>query len=279
MARIKKTFLKQLNYPRFHSEELRVALGMKNGGTKENKTALQTVQYDEGIAGATSYNNPEHSSFGEVNEPNMYPNSKITDYFHMAEFSLTKSARSADIVNLKVGVLTTYLNYEADYTPTEEGTAETVADILNILTESTDRQAYINYNGNKLDGDIKGLGTNVLDLTTNQNIEGVNIDIDKYYDALQYYTIGNKIRAKSFITWKYITDKRPARFVFDRLPSNVRRVNEYCSVIHNYIVPDSLEERQIGIDSDFTDINHVALNVIHRCLEWNATSKFYSEAV
>ncbi len=109
-------------------------------------------------------------------------------------------------------------------------------------------------------------------LTTDQKIETIaGFDIEKFYDAKQYYTLGGKLKAVApRVIWKNVN----RNFVTSiKLPmtvrSKVKRANPYtlCGVI--VFVPDNNSPQQHGNSGFYSDINHITCSLTARYLEWN----------
>jgi hypothetical protein len=269
LAIARPAYLADKVYPLPHNKINSFDLSAYTGS--RNCTLYPLVSYDEARIPANINTHPEHASFAEYDSPNCAPDSKINRNHTTLELSLTKHCWNIDKVEaLKVYVVPVMLSFKDNYTAIDELTSVEVQDVLEMQTEATDRQGYPIWSGTKLNGDLATLGIDVVGLTTNQTIEMVAFDMDLYYDALQYYTIGPKL-AKSTGNVKALTVKRghPTRMKI-HIPSKAKRMNEYTFFGVIIYVPTGGNVRQYSQSGDFTDTDdHVICKVTHRFLEWN----------
>ncbi len=124
-------------YPRPHNFHLDWMMNVYDA----TATSIPLLMYDEGLGAPSSYNaHPEHASFAETNEPNVYPESRVNKLFAKLEFMLTHIAVSTDeLTHVKVGVIPYYLAFKEDYDANDEKSTETISTILELDKETTDR--------------------------------------------------------------------------------------------------------------------------------------------
>jgi hypothetical protein len=258
-------------YPNVHVKELKFQLFADSSQTGYGGTIIPIIAQDEGLGDPNSkYTNPESASFSETNEANCYPDSRVNYAKLNLEMKLSKGAVETDKARvLKVLVAPIYTSFLENLTAKDEVSTEEVEDILELQHETTDRQTYPLFNGNKLNGDHVDLGTNQAGLTTNTNIEGVTFDVNKLYDCLQFYTNGKKVK-KSIgkLKWMYLSRDKILRMSF-RIKSKTKAINPYTFfglLIH---VPAENSRNQLTLGGDLTAIAHVDVRAAYRYNEWN----------
>lgn len=268
-------FVKQKIYPRVHTNELKFHLAADSTSLK-NTAAIQVLHQDEGLGDPNSiYTNPESSSFAEYQGTNCFPDSRVNYARLSMEFKLSLGAVETDKVRvMKIAVIPYMLSFLENYTAKDEVSADEVEDVLEMQHETTDRQGYPLYNGTKLDGNNKELGSAHPGLTTNTLIEGITLDINKLYDCLQYYTIGGKVR-KSIgkIKWLYVSRDKILR-VNVRARSKSKRMNPYTAfgaIVH---LPLESESNSLQMNGELTNINHLNVTAKYRYNEWNPNFNF-----
>jgi len=232
------------------------------------------IMYDEGLGAPSGYKaNTENAAFVDANEPNCFPESKIDNIFCRLEMSLAKKALTDNITGLKMAFMPIMLAFKEDYTPADELTGVKIQDILEMTTESTDRQGYPLWNtvdfGQKFTGSDL-LAANVPALTATQRMESIAFDLQLFYDALQYYTISDKLRAcVGGMKWVTLTRNRPIR-TFD---INIKRKNKYMNPHNFYGLMIGCEvgdtHRQIATAADVTTGAHAYSSIITKYFEWH----------
>lgn len=257
-------------YPNVHVQELKFQLSANVSG--KQGTIIPIINQDEGLGDPNSkYTNPASSSFAETNMPNCYPDSRVNFARANLEFSLDKACYETDKIEVvKALVVPIYTSFLENLTAKDEKSTDEVEDILELQHETDDRQTYPLWNGTKLSGTSLDTGTGTgQGLTTNGNIEGVEFDVDKLYDALQYYTNSGKVR-KSIgkIRWINISRRRNFRMSF-RIKSKTKAINPYTFFGVLVWIPDENEVNQLFVTGDTTAINHVIVKCATRFNEWN----------
>ena len=227
---------------------------------------------------STYYANPQHASFAKDTQGGCYPESKVYSVSAKLQLSMTKAANAADSARaLKVNIIPVYTAFLEDLTPKDDLSTETVESLLELTHETTDRQTYPIYNGVKLSGEVVEVGDRQQGLTTNTNLEGITLDLQKLYDALSFYT--NKGKLKSCIggimTRTIYTahpgGRLPQFNMKIRLPSASKAINPYTFFGFIIYIPEPEAESQYGVGSDYTAVDHrdvlykLFLSLFHRC--------------
>jgi hypothetical protein len=236
-------------------------------------TIIPAVHHDEAMLASGKNTHPEHASFAETTASNCCAESKVFKIMASMRISLTKSAITTDgIEALRIGFMSIHGAFE-DFDANDELTSVTTGDILELTKETTDRQTYPIYDGTDLTDKYTNsahLNTDAMGLTTDTGLENVVFDIDQYYDALHYYTNGDKLKkVQNGLRWITLTKDNPTRVIHFRTSSNVKSINPYTFLGHLVVCPNAGTKYQIPIDADVTNVNHVSVEYRCRYLEWN----------
>lgn len=268
--------VKKKIFPRVHWNELKFVLNADSAGAKHS-TAIHAIMQDEGLGDPnTVYTNPESASFAAYQGPNCFPDSRVNSARINLEIGVAKQLYSTDgQETLKIAVIPYHTAFLESLTAKNEVTSEEVEDIIELQHETTDRQTYPLWNGTKLGGDLLEVGSAVPGLTTNTNIEGIDLDISKIYDGLQFYSNGGKLRNTiGKIKWLYISRNRMLRLQI-RANSKTKAMNPYTSfgcIIH---LPREQEFNQNTLTGDLTGgISHVLVKASYRYNEYNENFNF-----
>ncbi len=186
---------------------------LKNLEVSPDFTNWPILFQDEARTPGSYFTNPEHASFAEYASPNCSPDSEVTSIFTEIRFTLTKFATQTDgLTAVRICFLPIMSAFE-DLLAIDELTSVEVQDVLEMTSESTDRQAYalwsavdftVKYSGSST------LGADVPGLTASQLQEDVEFDIDLWYDAINYYTIAGKLRSVTKgLRWITLTQQNP----------------------------------------------------------------------
>ncbi len=134
-------------YPRPHYGRWTWAHGLETG-VANTYTILPIAMYDEGLGTPSAYEaNPEHASFADAGEANCFPDSDV-EYINVTlTYALTKGAlRTDELISVKCMFMPIHCAFLEDYNALDELSGLTTATILEMQTESTDRQGYPLYN-------------------------------------------------------------------------------------------------------------------------------------
>lgn len=270
MITIAVKFQKNKNYPRPHDAGTSWSFSLEG----EDATMHPVVHYDEGLGITNAYEaNPEHANFTQSAGSSCYPESTVDNIFAKLEVSLTKGALETDKLHVvKFAVLRNYTQFE-DQAAVDELTSATIATILELQQESTDRQAFALYTGTKMPEKYTNsslLAAEEEGLTTNQKIESVNFDPYAYYDSIHYYTIAGKMKAcQGGLKWYTLTKNKPFVNIPIHIHNKVKSMKQYAQESVMIYVPNSGSYYQIPIATDTTAINHVDCIFSYRYNEWN----------
>ncbi len=266
-------------YPRPH--DMRHSWANSLESTADNQgTIYPILMYDEGLGNPSAYEaNPENAAFVTTDSPNCYPESRIESVITQFNISMGAIAFDDNIPAIRVGYMPIMMAFKEPYIAIDELTSEEVQDVLELTTESTDRQGYPLWNTiNMAEKFTNGglLGAGVLGLTANQKIEGVAFSIKSYYSMLQYKTNSGMLKkSQGGLKWLTLTPNRPVAKIKIRLRSSVKRMNPYTFFGVFIEVPDVGSSDQYAMEADVTaDALHVYTDVFCRYNEWNQDFDF-----
>ncbi len=143
MVRTQIKMMKTKWYPQPHDMKHAYGHGMETAASNRY-TIYPIVMYDEGL-GTPSANetHPEHAAFAESPNPNCFVDSRVDAIFTTVQFSLTKLAIETDkVTGVKCCFMPIFGAFLEDWTAADELSSETIKTVLEMQTESTDRQAF-----------------------------------------------------------------------------------------------------------------------------------------
>ncbi len=268
-------------YPRPHNSRYSYAHGLETG-LGNNATIIPIAAYDEGLGSPSAYEaNPEHSLFAETDAANCFVDSRVDNIITQITFSLTKAALETDkLPAVKVAFMPIFMSFLEDYTAFDEKSTYTIAQQIEMQTESTDRQGYPLYSGaaNKMVEKFTGsatMPTTHLGLTTNQILEGVAFQPGVFYDALHYFTTAGKLKSvQGGLKFLTLTKNRPVAKIQIKLRSKTKRMNPYTFFGVLTYVPPADSTHQYSPAADTTNVNHVWVDTQTRYNEWNQDFNF-----
>ncbi len=270
----KTKLMKTRWYPRPHDEKLTWTHGLETGAANQ-WTMVPLVMYDEGKGAPLAYeSNPEHASFAETDEPNCFPESKVDFIVAQLVVSMTKASIETDGLHaIRYAYMSIGTAFIDDYTAINELDSNEIQDVLELTTESTDRQGHPLWNDVKMVASFTGSSTlpaAVPGLTGTQLLEGVTFAQNSYYDMLHYKTNGPKLKSvQGGLRWRTLTRQRPVHIINIKLRSSAKFMNPFALMAVLFGVPKSGTAEQIHVASDTTNINHVNVNLRFRYNEWH----------
>lgn len=265
-------------WPQPHSR--RVALMFELDNAVIDSTILPIAFYDEGLGTPSALEtNPENAAFAISTDPNCFVGSRVNLVTAKLRFALTSKAIDDNIPSIRMAFMPLNLSFLEDYTAVDELTSIDVKDVLELQTESTDRQGGALYAGTDIPAAYTGsdsLGTGVPFLTVDDNAEGVAFNANVFYNAIHYHTIAGKLKTvQRGLKWLTLTPNRPIASINIRLASKSKRMNPY-----NYFgvlvhVPAVGNEHQNPVTADITAAtNYVRMDFAYRYNEWNQDFNF-----
>lgn len=272
---------REKEYPLPHNIKLKWTFSLEPT-VVNNATNFPIIIQDEAKLPASVFTNPEHSSFAETSNPNCSPMSEVNSIFMSLRFTLTKGFLTTDASHaLRFAFMPIHLAFKEDYIAIDELTSVETQDVLEMTTESTDRQGYGLYNNIKVAEPFSNsslLGADVPGLDTSQKLESIAFDPELFYDALNYYTIAGKLKTiQDGLRWITLTKQNPSRNILIKQKRDTKRMNPYTYNGVIIYVPgvDTLDQIVMGGADTTADLPHIVVNASMRYLEWN--NKFHNE--
>ena len=266
-------FAKTKYYSRPHEISYGIQRSVKYSA---NLVQIPLVAYDKGLGAPSSYNaHREHASFAATGGAQCYPDSRIAQFKSQFTIGFTKAALETDKLHaLRFGIQVVQMSVLEDYTAKDPLSSLEVEDIIEMQHEDTDYQGYPIFNGNDVVekyAEGSNAGSAQPGLTTDDHLESGTIDIDQFYDTLQYRPkISGKLKAvQRGIKWYTLTKERPYRIIDIKLGSKSKAMIPYSSMVVNIIHPEVGTEYQVPIDADATTVMHLDIDVKARYNEWN----------
>ncbi len=238
-------------------------------------TIVPLITYDEGQGAPSGYSaNPQNAAFAEANQTNCYPESKVSNFQTFLTISLTKGTLETDkLTAIKLAFMPIYTAFLDNLVAKDEVSGITTESALELAHETTDRQVYPIFGTTKISEKFTGSAVMHADqdnLTTTQRLEGVDFDVEQYYDVLQYCTNAPVIRNSSGgLKWITLTRQKPVFTAKINLRSKSKAMNPYTFMGLLLHLPEDSSHYQYPIDADTTAINHVYFSITTRFLEWN----------
>ncbi len=223
-----------------------------------DQTIIPVAFYDEGL-GAPSANetHPENAGFAIVtDQANCFVNSTVNQMFIELRFSVTKDFIEDSIASLRLCYMPIHCAFLEDYTAADEVSTATVASILELQTETTDRQGGPLYVAGTdvpekfTNSALTGANTPFLD--TDLGLEAVAFSVDAYYDAIHFLTIANKVRACSGgLRWITMTAQRPFQRVRLGVVPKIKRMNPftYYGILLNGLIASLINSPYCSINT------------------------------
>ncbi len=259
--------------PRPHDFKLKVAFELDDANI--DSTLIPLLMYDEGLGAPDTYNShPEHASYVTSAGPNCFVNSRVDSINCLLEYSLTSKAIDDNIPGVRVSYMVVSSAFSENLDAKDELSGLQIKNILEVQTESTDRQTYPLWAVNKMALPYTGSATldaAVPGLTASQIIEAVNFGEEAHYDAIQFYSISGLYKTLQHgLKWLTLTPNRPFARIPIHIKSNVKRMNEYAILGLMLHVPVVDTNSQMVHTSDITAATqYVNARVVMRADEWN----------
>lgn len=268
-----KKLMRQVWYPAAHKFENSWSHGLETG-VNNKATIYPIIMHDEANSAKNLYTNPEHASFSTLGKPNCYPESRVNDIFCDITYSLTKGALETDKLHaVRCAYMVIATAFKESLTVIDELSSTETQDVLELQSETTDRQCYPLYNGVDMPVRYTGAGdlnANVPGLTTDQKIEGVTFSTNDYYNALHYMTISGKLKKMQYgLKWFTLTRQHPTKRIRIHMKSSAKKINPYTFLGVMTYVPEVDTNYQIPTSGETTNINHVDVMARVRYNEWN----------
>ncbi len=174
-------------YPLPHDFNFGFGLDIDDTVTTKHATIMPYLMQDNAIIDYEAIKtNPENADFAAVSKPNVAAGSFVPKIM-VTWYAWSRPVEIDHLRFYTMGIHTAFLNRLDAF---DKKTGEDTETLLELTHETTDEQAYPLWNTVKIyEGHgVLDLPAEVPGLTANQQNEGVDFDIEKYFDARQYYT-------------------------------------------------------------------------------------------
>ncbi len=274
-----KKQMKTTWYAQPHTSQKSWSHGMETAALNQ-ATIFPIVHHDEGLGNPSALaTHPENAAFVVQDNTNCFPDSRVDNVFCQFTFALTKGALETDkVTGIKCAFMPIHTAFKEDLIAIDELTSIETQDVLELTSESTDRQAHPLYNDVKMVERYSNsalMATSMPGLTTTQVLEGVTFGHTGYYNSLHYLTIAGKMKTlQSGLKWFTLTRQHPIKVINIKFNSKSKYMNPYTFFGVLCYVPAIDSTVQIPNAAEVTNIPHVSVNVVTRYNEWNQNFDF-----
>ncbi len=224
--------MKQEWYPQPHFLDGSFSFELDDGTL--DSTIVPVAFYDEGLGSPSALEtHPENAAFAVVqDQANCFVNSTINVVNAEFRFSINSNFLDDNLTVVRFATMPIHMAFINDYTAIDELSSLEVQDLLEMQTESSDRQGGPLYVAAKdMAEKVAGfgnLGANQPFLDTDVGIESVAFNEGQFYNGLQFLTIKNKLRSvQGGLQWHELTRNRPFIKYRLKIRPNVKRMNPF----------------------------------------------------
>ncbi len=155
----KTMMMKTKWYPQPHRENNGFLLSADTAA--KQATIVPIAFYDEGLGEPSAQEtHPENAAFVAVARGNCFVESRINLVLARLQFSLTKGALETDKVHaMNIQFMPIFMSFKEDYIAIDELSSSEIQDVLEMQTETTDRQGFPLYTTTKLTEKFAGSAT------------------------------------------------------------------------------------------------------------------------
>ncbi len=227
--------------------------------------------------------NPRNSGYGVEASPMICYDSIVQKMSGFTQFALSKHALETDkVVAVNFFIIPVFASWEDSYTPADELSGDTIATILKLTSDTTNEDVTPTFNGTDLPtGSAVHPLSNIVDadeafgdynLTTNSQHEGVQFDMDKFWDAMQFYTNGGKLKTLIGNVRKYTLTRHKPYMTLPR--NNFTPKQARNGVPHLYLgdlinIPIGTTVQQLFETGDVTSTGMMRVTDVRQFAEWN----------
>lgn len=263
-----------MDKPLLHDCKLQVDFDLTN--ELQNSTIIPLFYNDEALPAAASGIpvNPENNSFQTSTKQACYTNSIVPRLILDIEMGLSELAIETDKIKvLKAYWAPIYFAFEEMYDAEDIKTADKVSDIIPMTKYVADFVGRPTWSGTDMDIGSDGLlGTEVKGLTTDQIVESVAFDQEKYYDCKSYYTNSGMVKKampKGLMPIVINKDRNKRIFSNNFTYPLVKRMNRYtfCGILIH--LPLETDNNQLMRSGQASAGAHLLCNINWRYEEWN----------
>ncbi len=270
-------------YPQPH--DYTFSFGLSIDDATKNSTIIPYVMQDNAIVDyETLKTNPQNVDFAVQARPNCAAGSFVPRCtVSWVAFCPVIGSAEIDLMTFKYMPIHIAMLNSLD--AFDKKTGEDIEDILELTHETTDEQTFaLGTNVKLFEGHgVQDLPADIPGLDTSQQPENVAFDIEKYFDALHYYTNKEKLRSVtdrmltyhvSAITKAGMVKTKLQSYYRNGVPSNVKYMNPYTLYAGLFHAPAVGSQNQYMIAGDTSLIEHVTFLGRVRFNEYNPDFNF-----
>ncbi len=222
--------------------------------------------------------NPRHGNFAEETGMSCFTGSIVPKINFTMSCFIPEAAIATGVRHINFKYMPIYFAFADSYDAFDEKTNVDVEAILEMSHDTTQADATPIYAAKTFSPGNLPLNTITQTevygdwgLTTDVTYEGIALDEDLMFKAIQYYTNGSKLKmAMGQIRTAQVRQDRPFFFKSNNFTyPTVKRMNPFTYCGMHVWVPQANSTGQSLLDSEITDIEHLHFN--YRCSfdEWN----------
>ncbi len=267
--------MKSTWYPQPH--QITGGVAMELDDETINTTIVPIAFYDEGLGTPTAKEtNPRNAAFAVINdEANCFVDSRINNIIAEFRISITSAVLDHNIPAIRFAMMPIFMAFKENYTAIDELSSLEIQDVLELQTESTDRQGGPLFVATtdlpEKFATHADMGVNTPFLNVDQNLEGVAFSPFTYYDMLHFMTNGSLLaKSSGGLRWDIISPNRPYIRKRYQISPKVKRMNEfafYGILVHFPIAGTGDQLVALGEITAATKYVHVDWSI--RYNEWN----------
>jgi len=278
----------QRKFDRIHEMNESFSVGAEQTLNRHG-TIIPLIMNDDALGDPMSYNtHPEHASFTEEEMPNCYPDSEIRNFKLTFTVQMLKALYVTSVLhNIQFQYALIACAFPEDLDAIDEISGLSLKAILELQKETTDRQCYPLWGGQKL-SNASLINANVPGLTAGQTIEEVAWQPEIIKDQMRYGKLKGLLR-KSLpfgIRTSMITTAGSymKRITIRAIPSNTKFINPYtflglmfwCKKVASGVLIN-IDENQTWIDTESETSSQ--LNVALKCTYNERNPEFHMAKV
>lgn len=270
--------------PLYHETRTKFSLNLENDA--KNSTIIPFLRTSIDSADPSIIEvNPLNSAYEVDGGPLICYDSQVVMMNHVLRFSMATVSRTTDnIQSLYVNYMPIFGSFKENWEATDKTTGDTILSILDLTSDATNEDIIPAYSGTDL-ANTSNLPVSTVtpagsvdevfgdyDLTTDLIPESTPFVEETYWDAIQRYTNGNKLKTLTG-RWRTVKLTDHKGNVNIKLPTTVPRHVQFGNPYLFYGCLVHLRQSgafgQIPLATETTNLAHVHVQYESRWAEWN----------